>query len=359
MTGPGRPLEWRDHPRPALSPGAALLQTVATEVCGTDVHLHAGHLKAAPWPIIPGHVSCGVVIDANGPLHDPLGNEIALGDLVTFYDVIGVCGNCASCLIDREPTRCPHRRVYGITLSANDGLRGGFATHIELRPGTKLLKLPASVSPRAFLGGGCGLPTGFAAVERASIRLGDTVLVQGAGPVGQSAAIFAQLAGASRVLMTGDPAARLAAARVRGVSATLALSDEPDPVRRVSWARSETAGRGPDVVIEATGNPLAVREGLEIVRDAGRYVVVGQYTDAGEVSISPHHHLNRKHINLMGSWGYDFRHLYLSLGAMARTIDRLAWADFVTREYPLTVAGAQTALDDMASLRVLKALIRP
>lgn len=359
MVGPKRDLEWREHDWPDLAAGGALLRTVATEVCGTDAHLHAGHLATAPWPIIPGHVSCGVVDRARGGLKDPFGRAIREGDLVTFYDVFGVCGNCASCLIDLQPTRCPSRRVYGITTSATEGLLGGFATHIEMKPGVKLLRLPPGVDARVFMGGGCGLPTGFAAIERAGVTIGDTVLVQGAGPVGQSAAIFAQLAGAGRVLMIGDPEARLEAARGRGVSKTLALSSTWKPEDRVEWARAETGGRGADVVIEATGVPGAIREGLEIVRDGGRYVVVGQYTDAGEVSISPHRHLNRKHVNLFGSWGYEFRHLHLSIEAMARTVARFRWAEFVTRDYPLTAKDAQRALEDMAALRVLKALIAP
>ena len=43
-----------------------------------------------------------------------------------------------------------------------------------------------------------------------------------------------------------------------------------------------------------------------MVRDAGRYVVVGQYTDAGDVTLNPHRHLNRRHVTLLGCWGYEY-----------------------------------------------------
>ncbi len=86
-------------------------------------------------------------------------------------------------------------------------------------------------------------------------------------------------------------------------------------------------------------------------------VVVGQYTDAGDITISPHRHLNRKHVTLLGSWGYEFRHLYLALGGLERTRERFDWAGFITREYGLP--GASQALDDMKNQAVLKALIRP
>src|SRR5262249_3963731 len=152
-------------------------------------------------------------------------------------------------------TRCPHRRVYGITTSAEDGLLGGWAERIEIEPGVRVLPLPEGVDVHDFMGGGCGLPTGFHAVERAGISLGDTVVVQGSGPVGLNAAVFASLAGALRVLVVGAPRARLEAARRLGADDTLDITEEKDPGARVRWVRERTSGRGADVVIEASGNP--------------------------------------------------------------------------------------------------------
>lgn len=86
-------------------------------------------------------------------------------------------------------------------------------------------------------------------------------------------------------------------------------------------------------------------------------VVVGQYTDAGDITLSPHRHLNRKHITLLGSWGYEFRHLYLAMGGLERSRERYDWAGFVTREYDLE--HASEALADMKQQAVLKALLRP
>jgi L-iditol 2-dehydrogenase len=126
---------------------------------------------------------------------------------------------------------------------------------------------------------------------------------------------------------------------------------------RGRWVLDRTSGRGADIVIEATGNPRAVREGLDMVRDGGRYVVVGQYTDAGDITLNPHIHINRRHINLLGCWGYEYTHLHRALLMMQRHNARFRWREMVTREYPL--AQAQRALEDMASLEPLKVLIRP
>lgn len=357
MTGPGRPLEARRYAQPRPLPGGAVLETLASEVCGTDIHLHQGRLAGVPWPILPGHVSCGRVLETNGPLRDVEGQEIAPGRLVTFYDVFGICGTCWQCLVAKSGTRCPHRRVYGITTSADEGLLGGWAERIELRPGVRVLPLPEGLEVLDFMGGGCGLPTGFHAVERAGVRLGDTVVIQGSGPVGLNAAIFAQLAGAARVLVVGAPEPRLQAARRLGAEETLDVTIVSDPMARVAWVRERSYGRGADVVIEASGNPAAVVEGLEMVRDAGRYVVVGQYTDAGDVSLNPHRHLNRSHVTLLGCWGYEFTHLHRALLLQARHRDRFRWRELVTREYALSEAA--DALADMERLAVVKAVIRP
>ena len=111
------------------------------------------------------------------------------------------------------------------------------------------------------------------------------------------------------------------------------------------------------MVIEASGNPQAVVEGLEMLRDAGRYVVVGQYTDAGDVTLNPHRHINRRHATVLGCWGYEYTHLHRSVLMMARHRERFCWSRLVTREYPL--AEAARALADMEALAVVKALIRP
>ena len=95
MEAPGRPLAMRTFEEPRAA-GGAVLETVLSEVCGTDVHLHHGRLAGVPYPIIPGHVSCGRVLESDG-LRDVEGRPIEAGRLVTFYDVYGVCGACWHC----------------------------------------------------------------------------------------------------------------------------------------------------------------------------------------------------------------------------------------------------------------------
>ncbi|MBW3536106.1 MAG: alcohol dehydrogenase catalytic domain-containing protein, partial [Gemmatimonadetes bacterium] len=233
MPAPDVPVEVRSLPDPVLEPGSVLLETVASEVCGTDVHLHHGRLAGVPYPLLPGHVSVGRVLESRGVERDALGAPLAVGDVVTFYDVHEVCGACWHCLVARQPNRCPSRRVYGITYGVDDGLLGGWAERIHLKPGVRIVKLPEGLDADDVIGGGCGLFTGFGAVERGEPAMGDTVLVQGAGPVGLSAAAFAHLRGAGRVLVVGAPGDRLALARRMGADLTLDVTatDEAERAR--------------------------------------------------------------------------------------------------------------------------------
>src|SRR5690606_9400663 len=121
-------------------------------------------LSGVPYPIIPGHVSVGRVAHTDGTARDLEGKAFAVGDIVTFLDVHETCGHCWYCLVGKNTTRCPSRRVYGITYGAMEGPLGGWSEYIYLKPGVKTIALPAGLEADAFIGGGCGAPTAFHAV---------------------------------------------------------------------------------------------------------------------------------------------------------------------------------------------------
>src|ERR1043166_9548979 len=354
MPGANQPLRIEQLPTPALEPGAALLRTLYSEVCGTDVHLHHGKLDV-PFPIVPGHVSVGTIELTGGKLRDIHGAAIKEGDVVTFLDVHETCNHCYQCLVARQPTRCPSRKVYGISYSAKEGLLGGWAEAIWLKPGVKIIKLPPEVKPESFIGGGCGLVTALHAIDRADLTLGATVAVLGVGPVGQSAVALASLSGASEVIAVGAPTDRLAFAKRMGATGTMSL--DVNPKQRLEAARGRTGGRGVDVVIEASGAPEAVSQALDLVRDGGRVIVCGHYTDNGPVEIHPHWQLNRKHIEVKGCWGSRFDHFYRAVGLVARFGAQKPWRDMVSGRYPLDRAGE--ALAAVESRKALKAIITP
>ncbi|HYW33473.1 MAG TPA: zinc-binding dehydrogenase, partial [Gemmatimonas sp.] len=355
MTAPNQPIELQEMRAPELAPGAAMLRTLYSEVCGTDVHLHHGRLSGVPYPIIPGHVSVGHLESINGVIRDISGEPFREGDLVTFLDVHETCGNCYQCLVTRQSTRCPHRRVYGITYGVADGPLGGWADGILMKPGVKLLRIPQGLDPARYIAGGCGLVTSVHAVERAGVRLGSSVAVLGVGPVGQASVALSALAGAFPVIAIGAPDSRLEFAQRMGATHTLSL-DMP-PAERAAEVRRLTGGHGVDAVIEVAGVPDAVVQSLDLVRDGGVVAVAGQYTDHGPVAINPHSSINRKHVEIRGCWGSDYSHFHRALSLLAHQGAALPWIEAVSARYPLAEAGA--ALTAVASRDVLKAIIVP
>ncbi|MHB9033526.1 MAG: zinc-binding dehydrogenase [Anaerolineae bacterium] len=356
MPGANEPVAVVEYPLPVLEDGAVLLRTKYSEVCGTDVHLLHGHLSGVPYPIIPGHVNVGEIVEMAGHPTDQDNEPLRIGQLVTFLDVHETCGRCWYCTVAKASTRCPHRRVYGITYSANEGLLGGWSQYIYLKPGVKILPLPESVPAERFIGAGCGLPTAVHAVERAAIMLGDTVVVQGSGPVGLTSAILAELSGATKVIVIGGPAVRLEEALRIGADEVININ-EMDAAARRDRVLELTNGRGADITIEASGAPSAVSEGFGFTRDAGRYVIVGQYTDLGDIEMNPHLDINRKHLEIRGCWGSDFSHLWRGMRVLAKYGERYQWERFISRRYSLSEANQ--ALDDVAHWRTVKALIDP
>ena len=349
---PNKPVEVREVAEPKLEFNSALLEVELSEVCGTDVYLQEGRLAGVPYPLVPGHVSTGRLQKIRGELFDIEGRRFNEGDRVTFLDVHRTCNACWYCLVAKAGTRCPQRKVYGITYGLDDGLCGGWASHIYIKPETRCIRLDAD--PQTFMAGGCALPTSLHAIERADIKIGDTVLVLGSGPVGINSIILAMMRGAFRVLCIGAPQIRLDAAVAAGAANTLNIETTSES-QRMDWVLENTGGRGADVTIEATGAPVAVVQAMRFTRDAGTVVVVGQYTDHGESSFNPHLDLNKKHLDVRGCWGSEFSHFHRAARITAQRPE--AWARMKLISYGLDQANE--ALADVSAGRVLKALIKP
>ncbi|MHA2366554.1 MAG: zinc-binding dehydrogenase, partial [Candidatus Hodarchaeales archaeon] len=292
----------------------------------------------------------------NGDVTDIDGILLKKDDPITFLDVHETCNNCWYCLVAKTSTRCPKRKVYGITYSAKDGLLGGWAQKIYLKPGVKIIKFPDSSFLKTFITAGCGLPTAIHAIQRSKIKLGDTVVIQGSGPVGIMAAILANQSGAFNVILIGGPDHRLEIAKSFGIDLIINIFEQ-DVDSRIQQVLELTDGRGADVTIEATGVPSAIKEGMQMTRDGGKYTVVGQYTNAGNVQINPHLDINKKHITIRGSWGSDFSHFYLAVQFLIKFKHQYPWEKMISHEY--TLEDASQALDDVEHLRVMKALIKP
>jgi L-iditol 2-dehydrogenase len=126
---------------------------------------------------------------------------------------------------------------------------------------------------------------------------------------------------------------------------------------RAARVREITGGHGVDVVIEAAGDPRAVPQALDLVRDGGRVVIAGQYTDGGDVSINPHLQINKKHAEIRGCWGCDYSHVHRAVQLLAQQGRGLPWAESITAKFGLE--RANEALAAVEERSVIKAVIAP
>jgi L-iditol 2-dehydrogenase len=246
--------------------------------------------------------------------------------------------------------------VYGITDPASEGLFGGWSQKVYLEPGVVMARLPDAVRVESFIGGGCGLQTSVHIIERAGVELGETVVVQGAGAVGLSAAALARVSGAGQVIVIGAPENRLDLARRMGADHVVDL-DRTSADERLAQVRDLTGGLGADIVVEAAGSARAFEEGVRLARNGGRYVVAGHYTNVGDSTINAHEHVNKKHLDIRGCWGSEVRHFLRALDALERHGADVPWHAIGAQTYAL--ADLNAAIETAGALRIPKALVDP
>ncbi|MDO4621436.1 MAG: alcohol dehydrogenase catalytic domain-containing protein [Eubacteriales bacterium] len=258
-------IQVNEVPDPVMKDNEVVAKVEYAGICGTDMDLLTGdmvHIKngMTKYPIIPGHEWSGTVIKVG---KDVKGFKV--GDRVTADVSLG-CGECPMCRKGFY-NLCPNREVIG----SYRNRQGAFAEKIAA-PQRHLYKIPDGVSmEEAALVEPAG--TAAYAVKRANITMGSKVLIMGDGPIGQLAAQFAKLNGASQVIVSGSWDEKLAVARECGADATINYHN----VDTVEEVIRLTDG-GPDVIIESTGNAMAVNQAIKAVKPNGKIVFISWYT---------------------------------------------------------------------------------
>ena len=350
------PLRLREFAIPEVKDGCVLVKTVASGVCGTDVHCWRGQVKM-PLPVIPGHESVGT-IERLGPGRntDSMGERVEEGDRI-FWVAGHPCNKCYGCVILKDTTVCTDRRSYGSSFSCADYpyLVGGYSEYVFLTERSFFFKIPDNVPTEAAIAFGCGFPTAVKGFEViGGVGPGKSVLIQGVGPVGLSCVVMAKLSGAYPITVVGAPQVRLEMAKRLGADRIIDITGIQRPEERVKKAK-EVAGEV-DLCIEATGFPSAVAEGVELIKVNGRYLVMGVFSDLGPAPINPTIIL-RKNLKLFGSVFWEPRHLHEVLRLLSIYNDKLKLEDAVTARYSLE--DSTQALLDVEAMKCVKAIIVP
>jgi threonine dehydrogenase-like Zn-dependent dehydrogenase len=246
-------------PDPAiLDPQDAIVEVALSSACGSDLHLIDGYVPTMQPGDIIGHEFVGRIVDAGSEVRN-----LAVGDRVIVISIIG-CGECWHCRHD-EWSLCDNSNpkpqmeevlfghatggIFGYS-HAFGGYAGSHARYIRVPYADKgCFKVPDGVEDERALFVSDAAPTGMMACDLAGITPGDVVAVWGAGGVGQMAMRCARLMGAERVIAIDSVPERLAMARTGSRAETIDLARTA-----VFDALMEaTAGRGPDVCIDAVG----------------------------------------------------------------------------------------------------------
>ena len=135
------------------------------------------------------------------------------------------------------------------------------------------------------------------------------------------------------------------------------IEEVKEPNQRIKRVRDIVGGFGADLVMDCSGHPSAGPEGIEMLRDGGTYVEMGQFTDAGSIATS-WHRICAKDLNVLGSWGFTANDLPLGVAMLDRARDRYPWLDMQTL-YPFDEDGVSRAVKDAMAMKTVKSTIVP
>ncbi|MHC3366030.1 zinc-binding dehydrogenase [Rhodococcus aetherivorans] len=362
LTKHSEPLEIREIPVPqTLEPGALLVRIEAATVCGSDLHLWDGSLggsQALDLPVIPGHEMVGRVIAfGDGAERDTFGTPLEIGDRICFTHAS--CNQCDHCRFDNQPTLCTNRQYYMFTNCERPPyLVGGFAEYAYVFPNSGRVRVPDEVETSWASAASCALRTVVHSFERiGKMNPWETVVIQGAGPLGLFATALADHLGAGRIITVGAPDTRLAIAKQYGATDLVSVAEHPEPEDRVAAVRELLGGHGAEVVFEFSGARTAFPEGLGMIKEGGRYMVTGQIDGPGkEVPVRPGF-ITRQQLTIMGTWSGHIAEYRKALDFMKNTHGKYDFGALVPNRYRLD--QATEALTRMRAQEDIKPMLVP
>jgi threonine dehydrogenase-like Zn-dependent dehydrogenase len=308
IDAPGK-IRVTEKDKPGAGRGEVLLKIKYVGLCGSDLSTYLGKNPLVDYPRVPGHEISAEIVEKGTDTPDGLDP----GTPVTVVPYTS-CGKCPSCRQGREHA-CQFNQTLGVQ-------RDGALQEYLAVPWQKLLTAPelnelelAMVEP---------LTVGFHAIDRGKVKASDTVAVMGCGTIGMGALIGAAIRGAKVIAIDIDDH-KLDLARILGAR-YLVNSRSSDLHGQLM---SITGGEGPDVVVEAVGNPVTYRAAVEEVAFSGRVVCIGYA--AQEVSFATKLFV-QKELDILGSRNAtpdDFRAVISYLEKDTFPLERM-----ITRKIP-------------------------
>ncbi|MEX2246090.1 MAG: zinc-binding dehydrogenase [Dehalococcoidia bacterium] len=331
--GPGKGYEIQEFEVPTPEPDGVVIKVSMGGICGSDLHIWRGDspVFAAMAGNVAGHEMTGRVHTLGTNIKtDSLGRPLKEGDRVA-YAYFYPCGRCYQCNRG-EFAACPGKLAnMGPTISK---FSGAYGEYYYLKPGGWIFKVPDEVTDEMATPVNCALSQVTYGLSKAGLRYGDTVVVQGAGGLGLNAIAVAKEMGADAVIAIDGLPGRLELAKRFGADAVIDINEHPTAMDRVATVKSLTGGRGGDVVVEVVGIPEAVPEGLQMVREGGTFLEIGNISFGRTVEIDPSQLVwgSKKIVAVIM---YDPWVIPEALDFLVRTREKYPHGDVVSHKFPL------------------------
>lgn len=330
---PNQPMERQLLPIPArLETGEVLVRMSLATICGSDIHTFKGS-RTEPMPTVLGHEGVGTIIVTGGGRP-----ELSKGDRVT-WSIADSCGQCPFCTEYELPQKCVDLFKYGhALLSDGSGLNGCYATHILLRRGTHIVKLPPEVNDRAAVSANCALATAVRTMELLPSSM-QSILIQGAGLLGAFAVALLREQGVKNIYLVDRNQKRLSISADKGVKTIVARGNEP-----TSWDDVlQNHPFGVDAALEVAGARSAVPEAVRLLRPGGSYVLAGLVHPDSLLDITGEQ-LIRKCLSLHGTHNYGPVHLDAAINFLQRSGGNIAFDRIISPSIPLSDLNKAFAL---------------
>ncbi len=350
--GVGIPFEVCEMPVPA-TPNDVLVCISLSTICGSDLHTVSGR-RGADTPCVLGHEIIGT-LEAPTQLRSATGETLREGDRVT-WSMTAACGTCDYCANRNLPQKCETMFKYGHARNEGDSaLSGGFATHILLRPGTAIYRIPDAVTDREAVPINCALTTVVNGLQTIGIHHGETAVIHGSGMLGIYAAAYLRENGYEHVAVVDINENRLETAKRFG--ATHTFNPDKVSVSEIDEALKElTNGRGADLGVEVSGVTIGIPNLVTWLGIGGRCLTLGYVYPDANISVDAHQ-LVTKCITLRGVHNYHPTTLGTALNFIESTRTRYQFDKLIGKTYQL--GDINTAFADAMNQEALRIAIDP
>jgi L-iditol 2-dehydrogenase len=375
MVGPGK-MEVQNLPYPDhLEPGACIIKMEMSGICGTDKHAFKGETllyggteseQDMVFPSVHGHENSGIVVEMNGKGSEIeySGKELKVGDRVTNCPNV-ICGECWYCRNIHAYPYCPNHQGIGMTYYSDryPYIVGGWSEYMYLPPKAWVYKVPdnlhvelACLSELFVVTAILDRAKELSALGGKGFHFGDTVVIQGSGAIGMMMIAKARLLGAGKIIALDSNPMKLTLSKEFGADLGINVKSMNDK-ELVDAIRSETEGRGADVVVETVGTAEVLRVGLEMLRRGGTYLETGNFVDTGEVSLNAHRHIAAKNVLLYGNSNHPHDGYYAAMDMMYRYRKEFPFEKLITHRFKLD--QAEEALKKSYETEALKVVFEP